>query len=468
MPPRVLGTQTRMELRNSSEKTRRPTTSDHVRRRVYWFNPFAEGFIAYGKSYTPRKSQILLCRDLENLPQFLCAPGDLVLVRKQPSAKFLNTIQSAGFCLPEFVELSEKDSLHRRELGALCPWAWGPDSLALFRDLSVLADDRLRPYEECFNEKIAELYSKAWSASLLRRALAQTGRESWLCTADEIGVVVDNPGAAIEAIRAIRVRGQRKVVVKEAVGLAGHNSLRLWEPEILADQSKWIEQVTAGRRQVIVEPWLDRELDFSIQLEMGNEGLNVCGYTGLINDRRGQFRANWAAPDFARHVPSAVSSVFPQIPELRAALGGFYESVFGFMSDELRQVGYEGPLGIDAFVYRGEDGRHRIKPIVEINARFTMGRVTVELMRHVVAERYGIFHLLTLPMLRANGFDSFVSYARHLGTSASIHLDGFPVPKIGSGVLCLTDPERAQVCLAVFEIAGQPPPNFLGDSIPGT
>ena len=53
---------------------------------------------------------------------------------------------------------------------------------------------------ECFNEAIARLYSKAWSAAFLKKILTQRrkgaetpGRdneEGWLCTVEDAGVAV--------------------------------------------------------------------------------------------------------------------------------------------------------------------------------------------------------------------------------------------------------------------------------------
>ncbi len=63
-------------------------------------------------------------------------------------------------------------------------------------------------------------------------------------------------------------------------------------------------------RQLVVEPWLERELDFSVQLEMGPRGLKLCGYTGLVNDRKGQFLANWAEADYSRCLPAKVAALF--------------------------------------------------------------------------------------------------------------------------------------------------------------
>src|SRR6185503_19974433 len=104
-------------------------------------------------------------------------------------------------------------------------------------------------------------------------------------------------------VAAIRRRGCHKVVVKKALGLAGHNSIRLLEPEILQTQRRWMADALNGGGQLIVEPWLEREMDFSAQLEMTPGGLKLCGYTGLINDRKGQFQANWAEPNYARRLP---------------------------------------------------------------------------------------------------------------------------------------------------------------------
>jgi uncharacterized ferritin-like protein (DUF455 family) len=427
---------------------------------VYWFNPLTEGFIAYGKGYTPRKSQSLLARDLANLPQFLCRRDDIVLVQERPSLEFLSAVKVAGFALPEFVELQQDAlpaSMRARKPGVLRPWAWGPDSWELLHPLAAKAAAGQRSLEQGYSEDVAGLYSKAWSAALLRRALSQSLAESWLCTAEEVGVAVDSPSAALEAIRMIRNRGHLKVVAKEAFGLAGHNSIRLWEPEILSAQLRWMEQALEGGHRLVIEPWLERELDFSVQLEMGLSGLKVCGYTGLINDRKGQFQANWAAPNHARRIPAAVTALFREPADLPARLQVFYDSVFALLNEELRRVGYAGPVGIDAFVYRTPEGRCRVKPIVEINPRYTMGRVTVELMKHTAPGCSGVFRLMTLPMLRAKGFTSFEAYAQHLATTAPIRLEGEPVPRIGGGALCLNDPTRAEACLAVLEVNRMPP-----------
>src|SRR5271167_210720 len=130
---------------------------------VFIFNPLAEARIAHGKSFNPTKHQAQLARDLENLPQFLCRQDDIVLVSEKPSVEFLGGVKQAGFALPEFVELKRRDSLTRRKLSRLRPWAWGPDSVELFGPLFTNLTGENRTANESFNSCVAQLYSKNWS-----------------------------------------------------------------------------------------------------------------------------------------------------------------------------------------------------------------------------------------------------------------------------------------------------------------
>jgi uncharacterized ferritin-like protein (DUF455 family) len=421
---------------------------------VFVFNPFAEAYIARGKSFTPVKHQAQLARDLANLPQFLCRQDDIVLIESRPSVEFLSGIKQAGFPLPEFVEVKKVQSLTQRKIGGLCPWAWGPDSVELFAPLFPSLTSQNRSASGYFNDEIARLYSKAWSAKILKKVMEMRGtEEDWLCTEHEVGLPVDSLAKALDAIAAIRARGHHKAVVKEALGLAGHNAIRLWEPEISEAQRRWMENATEKGRQLVVEPWLERVQDFSVQLEMTDRGLQLRGYTGLINDRRGQFQANYAAPNYDRRIPAEVTKCFRKPADIVARLHYLYEQIFSLLEVELRRAGFLGPIGIDAFVYRTSQGECRLKPIVEINPRYTMGRLTVELMKHTAPGSCGMFRIESRVTLKNEGFESFATYAAALRKEHPLRLEGEPVPRIREGALCLNDPIQAQACLAAFRVS---------------
>jgi uncharacterized ferritin-like protein (DUF455 family) len=426
---------------------------------VYVFNAFAEGRIAEGKKFNPTKPQTQLARDLENLPQFLCRQDDIVLVAQKPSVEFLSGIKSAGFPLPEFVPLDDVRSLQSRKLGSLRPWAWGPDSLELLKPIFSSVTGEQRADENRFNEKIAQLYSKSWSANFLRRALEEKlafGNckleiQNWLCSENEIGTGVNSLKAALAAIAQIRSRGHHKIVVKASFGVAGSNALRLFEPAILPAQLRWLENAFMQNLELVVEPWLERLQDFSVQLEMSKRGLKLCGFTGLHCDARGQFIANFAEPHFHKRIPAKVISQFNAAADISGLLLEFYSEIFAALETELRRADFAGPIGIDAFAYRDANGSVKLKPVVEINPRYTMGRVLVELMRQTCQNCHGSFRLVNTAQLRAEGFENFSGFAKSVVEKFPLQLEGQPL-RLRSGALCLNDPAAAQVCLAVFQV----------------
>jgi hypothetical protein len=172
----------------------------------------------------------------------------------------------------------------------------------------------------------------------------------------------------------------------------------------------------------------------------------------LANDARGQFQANFAEPHHHKRIPSKVVSLFREPADISNRLLNFYAGLFGALGTELRRADFIGPIGIDCFVYRDATGATRLKPVVEINPRFTMGRVLVELMRQTYQGSSGEFRLVNHSQLHAAGFDAFPAYANALETKFPLEFEGEPVPRIRSGVLCLNDPTRVEVCLAVFQV----------------
>lgn len=431
---------------------------------VFVFNPLAEGFIAQGNRFNPVQHQARLAADLETLPQFLCRTDDVVLVRSMPSPEFLSDIQKAGFPLPEFILLEDgripPDAISpERKLGRLRPWAWGPDSLELLAPWIPQVAGESRSAGQRFNPDIAALYSKAKAAGLLRGLLEslftadKTGVEwrDWLCGVEDVGQEVRTMAEAEEIIARIRSRGHHRLVVKESVGLAGSNSIRLWEPEVSISQRRWMERVLENGRSLVVEPWHERLIDFSVQLEMGDERLRLMGFTGLINDLKGQFIANWVGPGWHRRPSTRVTACFQGRRDVAAEMLELFGRLIPVMEAEFKRVGYVGPAGLDAFVYRDGEGRVRLKPLSEINPRFTMGRVLIELMKQVAPGSFARFEILNSSALQRSGEPGFAVLANKLVAASPIVLEGNPVPKIRRGCLVLNDPTRASVCLATLK-----------------
>lgn len=425
--------------------------------RVFLFNPLAEGFLARGPGFTPAAPARQLARDLACLPQFLARRDDVVIVPEAPAPDFLASLKSAGFEGPEFVVAPEgvrlDDVLGERKLGGLRPWAWAPDSQARLAPLSDQVTGNDWSPGGGFRPGLAALYSKAWSARFLEEIHPELAEVfPALCPATVIGRAVTDLPAALGAIEAFRARGFHRLVVKQGLGLAGANAIRLWEPELLETQRRWMAESLEAGQTLVAEPWLERLADFSVQFERTDEGLRRVGFTDLFNDHRGQFLANAASPGFERRPPTRVTQAFNAWPDAPSLIRRVYDVVARALEPRLAAVGFRGPLGVDAFVHAMPEGP-RLKPVVEINPRYTMGRLTLELMRAVAPGSHGLYRLVNRAQLKAEGFASFAEYARERVANRPLARVGAPEPRLREGAVCLNDPARAQVCLAVFEVA---------------
>jgi len=170
-------------------------------------------------------------------------------------------------------------------------------------------------------------------------------------------------------------------------------------------------------------------------------------------DARGQFVANFAEPHYHQRLPAAVGSLFREPAGLASRLPAFYQDLLARLEPELRAVDFTGPIGLDALVYRDDHGGVRLKPVVEINPRYTLGRVLVELMRQTCQNSAGLLRLVNPAQLRAEGVADFPAYARALAEKFPLQFEDRPEPRLREGALCLNDPAEAKACLAVFQVA---------------
>lgn len=99
---------------------------------------------------------------------------------------------------------------------------------------------------------------------------------------------------------------------------------------------------------LIGEPWVERLFDFSTQWDQGK----LLGVTLFENEPNGTYKGT-----FAGTIDPIILQEHLNIAEP--------------LVEKIKQMGYSGNLGIDAYVYLW-NGQQRLQPIVEINARKTM------------------------------------------------------------------------------------------------
>ncbi len=106
---------------------------------------------------------------------------------------------------------------------------------------------------------------------------------------------------------------------------------------------------------LIGEPWVERLQDFSTQWKDGA----LLGVTVFENEPNGTYRGTFEASVETWALEEHLAVAKPLI-------------------EKIAKLGYSGYVGIDSFIYLWE-GKKRVHPIVEINARKTMSWVALQM-----------------------------------------------------------------------------------------
>ncbi len=261
---------------------------------VHWFNPNAEFYALKGQTEVD-SADSRLQSDLAFLPAYLSRKDDLLLVPEMPSTRFLQGIQRYGFHLPELRAIKNEGQpaipapTIDRKIGDLRPWAWTPDSVAFFKK-NIEKLTRPRNAAQYWNDGVRNLFSKQWSVHWAVQLANERDDFDWIADPEIYG----HPTHDLEEIEVARTRlsnlGYLDIALKAPFSLSAIGIRCLMRGEEFSDALQaWLRNTWKEQDVVILEPWLERVFDFSIQLEMRKEGLKILGFVQLANNRRGQF-----------------------------------------------------------------------------------------------------------------------------------------------------------------------------------
>ncbi len=356
---------------------------------LYVFNPDCEGEML-APERKPNLQVRRLTEDLETLPGVLASGDDLVLVTKTPSTGFLRTMKRAGFDWPSCVIARD---LKERKLPLAEARPWGP---------SPVVDRRLVPFDSLFptsrikawSSDQTQIHRKSFASALhenLLAVLSQTGIERFLSPPETIGQACTASGQISARIASLRQSGYSNIVLKADLGASGRNMIRLLGEDLDGRRQSWLDAVLEDHGCVVVEPWLNNIANLSLHFDI-HEG--VATRTDLVafhTDRRGQFRSavvSHAQPSLPREIQRWLNERLT-----RSAFDAILKETQEHVAEALTARNYRGPVGVDMLFHRDELGDIRFRPLVEINPRWTMGRVALALRPHVRRGSFALFEI---------------------------------------------------------------------------
>ena len=334
---------------------------------VFWFNPGAEESLVSSGAASTRAARQMEC-DLALLPAYLARHEDVVIVPEMPPTAFLTQLLDAGIELPEIVSADRVPEIGERKLHELRPWARTPDAQPMIDKLG----------RDCPQAR-RELFSKALHAGFLR-SLLKSASNPMLCPPECVGETVCSTGAVETWMESSSFP---ECVVKAPFSTAGRDRVICRVAEgVPAGLQARIGDMIDRQGELVIEPWLQRLVDFSVHYDMADGELRRRGLVVVENTDRGQFRRATVADRFTDFLEEEVRPLLFEGASRRGHLIDFLEDVLEpGLASLLGKHHYTGPVGMDAFLYQDREGAVRWKPVVEINPRYTMGRVALELAR---------------------------------------------------------------------------------------
>jgi hypothetical protein len=222
-------------------------------------------------------------------------------------------------------------------------------------------------------------------------------------------------------------------------------------------QRRWAAGALAAQGALVVMPWLARALDLSQHADLLPDGqLVLKGQVRFHNDAQGRF---CAVSTHAPHLdlPPALARALTADGARPGLLNEVGQAVFDVLRADLVAAGYHGPLGLDQLWSAPDQapavdavadptvGPFALLPLVELNPRFTFGRVGLALRARQAPRARGRLHLAPAAALRALALDRLPPLRRDN--------EG----RLLEGLVPLSDPATATQAVALWVVAPDAP-----------
>jgi hypothetical protein len=263
--------------------------------------------------------------------------------------------------------------------GAAFPWLESPDGVTAW--LNTEAAERRaaaagRDLSGASPAAVARVHDKAFAhAAACSEGLLPSDLEHALAVLEP--AALRDADAAVARISAELARwpawARRRFTLKPRFGSSGRGRVAGRDGEADTPALRGALPRLAERGGALLEPWLERSEDLSASLWLSEGGeLVLLGTTrqwlapsGLYLGQRGSLDSK-----------GRVTSDSDRDERLREAAATVARAAGA--------EGFFGPCGLDAFVYRNAGGDEVFRPVVEWNARFTLGAVAIGLVRRAL------------------------------------------------------------------------------------
>lgn len=377
--------------------------------KVHYFNPGHETAVLNGSPYYMAPANVVaMQRDLAFLPAWYGCAEDVVLVDDN-SEIYYSYLTGIFHGLPKAVSEQHLTGYRNAEVSL---WGVSPQGIHYFEELN-------RTYG-------LQLEIPQWDSNYLYLNSRKAAHD---CLSELCGQISDISKAIIprffdnlDDIKLAVYDSEYQLLAKAPFSSSGRGLLWLPQSGLTRTESQILHGILKKQGSVSVERVLDKQVDFAMEfMSDGKGGIDFAGYSLFYTNSKGGYESNYIGSQqnieqqlYDKIPPSLLTKVRES---LKVVLAGKYGSI------------YSGCIGVDMLIYE-DDGELRLHPCVEINMRYNMGYLALNLYRnYIMSGAEGRFYLDFTPQAGR----MYENHMKMLDEHPPVYIDG----KLGKGYLSL-------------------------------
>ena len=342
--------------------------------KLYYFNPGHESAIQNTSPYyTAPANLVNMQADLSHLPAWYADNvTDFVLINKPLSRNFKKEISNNLFLAKG---ITTKELALKSPCSTVHLWGKSPQALHYFDQLN--------------NQNGLNLQLPIWNENLLQLTSRETAKECLKQLTDNIlsihEIQLPQYCNSLEDVESIVRNSDCQLLAKAPYSSSGRGLLWLPIGELTRVERQILHGIIRKQEKVSIEKVLDKQLDFAMEFDVTNQGVNFEGYSLFQTNSKGAYISNFIGSQ--ANIEKTITSYIDLsiLEEVKSELISILKNKFSSI--------YEGCVGVDMMVYK-ESGVNRLHPCIEINIRDNMGLLAISIYRkHITQGSNGFLFL---------------------------------------------------------------------------
>lgn len=350
---------------------------------IYLFNPTCEYAVAnQNANWQPKRILQKMENDLSLLPMYFAGTKDVLLVDRLPSPEFMDGLKKLDIDITNYIEKSRfanKVDPVNFPVHKLLPWGWSPVAHKFLSPLKELCSVEFQhsPVFKWVPEH-RDISSRKFALGILKELQASIETE-YILPAEKTPIICmirEDFGSAIKK--------WGKVMIKAPWSSSGRGLQPITKTPVHAKVWEKVMGIVNDQGFALAEPLLNKVLDMALLFEIKQGKVKSLGTSYFFTNSKGQYEGN-----YLNGLPSTLD--YRIVTFTNKVIDEIRQPLINAIENSLMAQKYEGVFGVDTLIYADENHNLKINPCLEINVRYTMGLLALQLEKLISKNKKGIF-----------------------------------------------------------------------------